>query len=145
MDKKNLIIILVVALVSVIVGGALGMFLQSAKDAPAILTAEKLQPVVKSLSSKVVPSIMAFGQVEKIDGRKITITYNKETLEVPFKDSAIIYTFNPPTTTSKTDKPGQIKVSFSEIKVGDNLSVTVKLLPEGVISGESAVILKKAK
>jgi len=144
MDKKTLTTLIIVAVCALVVGVIIGIIVQMKIYAPKEAKLQTYEYAVKSLSSKIIPSIMAYGQVEKIEGRKVTMSYNKETLEVPFKDSAVIYTFNPPTATSKTDKPTQVKVSFSEIKVGDNLSVTIKLLSDGVISGESAVILKKA-
>ena len=136
---------MVVGVVALVLGGVIGMTVQTSMFAPKEAKLQKYEGVVASLSSKVIPSIMAYGQVTKIEGRTITVSYNKEDLVVPFKDSAIIYAFNPPSAGSKTTSPTQTKVSFSEIKVGDNLSVTVKLLPDGVVSGDSAVILKKAK
>ncbi|HLD52070.1 MAG TPA: hypothetical protein VJA82_02085 [Sediminibacterium sp.] len=144
MERKNLTIIIVVAVVAVIIGLALGMNL-SPKSAVSKEQSNKFETAVKSLSSKVIPSIIAYGQVTKIENKNITLTYNNETLTIPLTQSTSIYTFVAPETGSKTTAPTQKKAAFSEIKVGDSLNITIKLLPDGTIEGQSVIILIKAK
>ena len=144
MDRKNLTIIIVVAVVAVIIGLALGMSLSktSVVNNPQ---SNKFESAVKALSSKVIPSIIAYGQVTKIENKNITLTYNKETLTIPLTQSTSIYSFVAPVAGSKTAAPTQKKSAFSEIKVGDSLNITIKLLPDGTIEGQSVIILMKAK
>ena len=144
MDRKNLTIIIVVAVVAVIIGLALGMNL-SPKSVAEKSQSTKFESAVKALSSKVIPSIIAYGQVSKIENKNITLTYNKETLTIPLTQSTSIYSFVAPATGSKTATPTQKKAAFSEIKVGDSLNITLKLLPDGTIEGQSVIILMKAK
>jgi hypothetical protein len=121
------------------------MAMQSKVDAPTIAKAVKYEATVKALSSKVVPSIIAYGQVTKIENKNITLTYNKETLTVPVMESANVYSFVPAEAGSKTTAPTQKKSTFSEIKVGDSLNITVKLSADGVLEGQSVIILVKGK
>lgn len=145
METKNLTIIIVVAVVAVIVGGVLGMGMQTAKDSSAVSAAAKLQPAVKTLSSKVIPSIIAYGQVTNIQDRNITLTYGGDSITVPVGNNSNIYSFIPPAAGSKTATPTQQKVQFGEIKKGDSLNISVKLSADGKIEGQSVIILLSAK
>jgi hypothetical protein len=144
MDRKNLTIIIVVAVIGVIIGLVLGISL-SQKGISNNSQSNKFESAVKALSSKVIPSIIAYGQVTKIENKNITLTYNKETLTIPLTQSTSIYSFVAPEAGSKATAPTQKKSSFSEIKVGDSLNITIKLLPDGTIEGQSVIILMKGK
>lgn len=145
METKNLTIIIIVAVVAIVVGGVLGMSMQSAKDASSVSMASKLQPAVKTLSSKVVPSIVAYGQVSDMQGRNITLNYGGDSITVPIAENSNVYSFVAPVAGSKTTTPTQQKVQFAEIKKGDSLNVSLKLLPDGTIQGQNVIILLSAK
>lgn len=145
MENRNLIIIIIIAVIAVVVGIVLGMSLQSKMDAPKISNGQTYETAVKSLSSKVIPSIIAYGQVSKIEGRNITLSYNNEALTIAIAENANIYSFEAPASGSKTTQPTQKKVAFAEIKKGDSLNITVKLSADGKISGQSVIILMKGK
>lgn len=139
MEKKNLITLVVVAVLALIVGGVLGMSMQAQKDAPQIQKAEKFESTIKSLSSKIVPSIMAYGQVSNINGRDLTIVYGTESLTINIKDDATIQSFVPP---SNGSAPIQQKVEINALKNGDSVNIGLELV-DGKLIGKSVVILVK--
>ena len=140
MEKKNLLLFLIGAVFFLVLGGGLWVFYQQQNTAPKEVV--KIQ-AVQTLSSKVIPSITAFGQVTKIDGKTITLTFGGDNLTVKIRDDAQIYL---PATTAK-DKNGKLVTSqqqtaqFSDIKVGNNVSVNLKLLSDGQIEGQLVIIL----
>jgi len=140
MEKKNLLLFLIGAVFFLVLGGGLGVFYQQQNTAPKEVV--KIQ-AVQTLSSKVIPSITAFGQVTKIDGKTITLTFGGDNLTVKIRDDAQIYL---PATSAK-DKNGKLVTSqqqtaqFSDIKVGNNVSVNLKLLSDGQIEGQLVIIL----
>lgn len=98
---------------------------------------QKTETLVKNLSSKTVPSMVAYGQVSAIEGRMVTLTYGGDSLTLDLPDSVAIYSF----VTGSTGQPTQEKVSFDKIKKGDNLNVTMRLTSEGDIQAQQAFIL----
>jgi len=138
MDRTSLITIVIVAVIVFIIGGGLGIAYQSQKG---VTTggAVSAQEVVKTLSSKVVPSIIAYGNVSDIQGKNITLSYGTESIIVAVTDNAQIFTF----TQSADPKvaPTQTKTDFSKIKKGDSLNISLKLLPTGELQGISVIIL----
>lgn len=145
METKNLIIVVVVAVVAIVIGGATGMMIQQQKNAPQIAQAESLMPAIKGLSSKVIPSIIAYGQVTSIEGRNISLSYNGEALTIPVKENANVYSFIQADGAKAGTAPAQQKVLFSDIKKGDSVNVSVKLFQDGRLEGQSVIILMKAK
>lgn len=142
MDRKNLIILIAVAVVFLIVGAGLGIFYQTQKAVVPPKEVPKVEAVQK-LSSKVIPSITAYGTVANISGRNITLTFGGDSLTVKIRDDALIYL---PTAYIKDSKGNPVTVpqqtaKFADIKTGDNISVNLKLLPDGQIEGAMVIIL----
>ena len=94
---------------------------------------------VNVLGSKTVPSIVAYGQVEKIEGKNITLTNMGDSITVKIKDNAQIISF-----LNRDDPIANKQANFSDIKKGDTLNITVKVLPNGSLEGETAIILMQA-
>jgi len=143
MDQKNIIILAVVGgVLCLAIGGGLGYFYQLQNGTLPPAESKKVE-AVNTLSSKVIPSITAFGQVTNISGRDITLTFGGDSLTIKIKEDAPIYL---PATATK-DKDGnsvtsaQQTAKFSDIKVGDNASVNLKLLATGQIEGQLVIIL----
>ena len=131
MEKKQLVILIIAVIVAFVIGGGLGVALQSQGT-----QATKVE-AVNSLASKVVTSMVAYGKVENIAGRNIALSNVGDNLTILMADNAQVYSF----TTPKTGSPVQQTVSFSNIKVGDNVNIAIKLLPTGKMQGASVVIL----
>lgn len=142
MDKKNLTVLVIVAILFFVVGGGLGIAYQIKKD--SLTPKEKVQvESANKLSSKVIPSITAFGEVSNITGKNITLTFGGDSLVIKIRDDAQIYL----PATNSTDKNGkavalpQRAAKFSDIKTGDSLSINLKLLPDGQIEGQMVIII----
>lgn len=142
MSKTNIIVlVIVIAVVGVIVGLGLGMMLQKQADAPKVSKFAAYETAVKALSSKAVPSIIAYGQVSNIEGRKVTLNYSGETLVVDVAQNANVYALTPAAGAKAPTAPVQRKALFTEVKKGDNLNITLKLSSDGKIEGQSVIIL----
>lgn len=134
----NKTIAIVLAVVLLVVGVAAGYLAGMAMYAPKL---QQTQSIVAKMQSKVIGSIVAFGQVAKINGRTITLVNgaNKDTLAIVMKDNASVMSM-----VSATDKgavaTSQQKASFADIKTGAFLNVSVKVMTNGQIEGQSAII-----
>jgi hypothetical protein len=138
MNKVTSIVLLVGAGILLLVFGVgLGVLYQNQQP---LSQTEKAVEAVKFLSSKTVPSIVAYGQVTKIDGRNITLFYSGDSITINMDANSQVYLF----VNDSTGKPVQKKVEFGEIKVGDNLNITLKLLVDGQLQGQSVFILSPA-
>ena len=138
--KNNLVVLIIAGVLIFLVGGGLGIvFMQRGSQQIKIETAS-------SLASKVVTSMVAYGKVENIDGKNITLSNLGDNLTISMADNAQVYSFTTPTTTDKNGKvttgtPIQQTVKFGDIKIGDNVNVAIKLLPNGQMQGSSVIIL----
>jgi hypothetical protein len=135
MDKTNLTILVVVGVIFLVVGAALGIFYQVQRDIPSLAA-------VKTLSSKVIPAIAAYGDVTKVDDRNVTLSFNGDSLTVRIKENSPVVKFA--RASVGNPNPAEQKVDFKDIKVGDSLSVSVKVLPDGQLEGVSVIILPPA-
>lgn len=147
MDQRNTIIMVIVAVIILIVGVVGGMAWQKSLSAASLQKLAQLQamePTIKSLSTKMFPSIVAYGNVTKIEGRNITLTSNAETITIPTTDNTYIYTVEAPTKPAAkgtTAAPTQQRAQFSQIKTGNNVSVAIRVLPTGGIEALSVMII----
>lgn len=132
--KKQIAILIAVGLVLLAMGVALGIFL------PKPLALENLTKIkaANNLSSKVVSSIVAYGQVESINGRDIILSNLGDNLAISISNSAKVYSF---VIKKGATAPVQQPVEFENIKVGDKVNVAVKILPSGQLEGSSVIIL----
>lgn len=143
-DVKNLIVSFILGIIMLAVGVGLGVLFVGQKVivAPSntTQTTQTMSQSVKDLSSKVV-SVSASGSVTKISGRSITLSQQGDSMVIGIKSDAKIYSFI--STSSGTNKGASTsqQVDFSSIKVGNNVSVNIKVLPSGEVEGFSVIIL----
>lgn len=138
MDRPKIILATILAIVFFLVGGGAGMLYQKQQSD----FYESLHGVanLKTLSSGVIASIAAYGQVDKIDGRNITLSYSGSSLTIPVSESASIVSVV--SSVGEIKKMGsQKQANFSDIKEGENLSINIKISADGSITGTSVVIL----
>ena len=146
MNNKILIIGISAVIGGIVLLGAgylAGISLEKEKTKSQLEKLERATSALNSLSSsKVIPSIVAFGEVTKISGRTITLTYGTENLPIRIKEDAKIYSFNTPTPGQETPLTGPIQTesTFEAIKAGDNLNISVKVSPDGELEGLSVII-----
>lgn len=138
--NKNLSTFIIIGVVTFVVGAGLGIFYQSQIDAPQLANFTAIKAVFKNLSSKAVPSILAYGQVTNIEGRNLTLSYSGDSVSIAISDSANINSF----VKDSNGVPSQQKIDFSQIKNGDTLNISVKILPNGQLEGQSVIILSSA-
>lgn len=146
MNIKNVLISLVAGILILILGVWLGMLLGGKGTMTASQTSQVAAgaALTKALSSKVIPSIAAYGQVTKIDGSNLTISYQGDSVVVSVDSNSKIYSFakQPTTTTTKkTTAPTSQQIALKDVKVGDNVSVNIKVFPTGEMQGLSVVVL----
>lgn len=137
--NKNIILIIVGALIILIIGAALGMVYQAQKGSTSLFPSSDSSAVVKTLSSKVIASIIAYGTVSDIQGKNITLSYNSDSVTIAIADTAEIYSFSQ--ASGSNTAPTQTKTEFSQIKKGDSLNITLNLLSDGQLKGTSVIIL----
>ena len=135
MDKKNLTILVISAVVIFVLGGGMGILYQAQKNGAPIQNHEQ---TIKALMSKVVPSIVAFGEVAAINGKNVSLNYSGDNLTIKVRDDALIYTL------IGTDQSAQQQVAFSAIKKGDNLSINMRVNPQGQLEGMSVIIMPQS-
>jgi len=137
LDKKQIIVLVAVAIVFLLIGLVLGMGFIS-KQGNLVK-----KEIVNSLSSKVITSVVAYGRVEKIEGRNITLSNLGNNLLITIIDSAPIYAFDTHSVTETKNKASQNQkvVAFDDIKAGNNLNVSLKILEDGRVQGLSVIIL----
>jgi len=144
MSKFTTVLIFIVIILLIIAGGFIfysyetqlsgqvGQVLQQAGGS------SQASQIVKNLSSGVIVSTLAYGQVSNISGKNVTLTSGDSSLAIPFTDSTQVYTIVPPTSGGQG---GSNQASdFSQIQVGQNLSVNIKILPDGSLQAVSAFI-----
>lgn len=141
MNKVLISLSVIGAIVVFILGGGVGVLYQNQQVAPSQKN-QTMEATIKTLSSKAVPSIVAFGQATKIDGKNITLSLNGDSITISVNDDAQIYSLAQQVATG-TGAPipqTQQKVEFKDIKTGDNLNISLKVLSDGQLKGERILI-----
>jgi len=135
MKKSVLIILFLVSWVLFAsLGTGFGIFYQQQKD---LIGEKDIQSTLKALSSKNIASVIAYGQVTKIDSRDITISYLGDSMKIFIEDGCKVYLIG-----NSAGGPSEKKeISFEEIKIGNHLNITIKIMPDGQIIGQSILIL----
>lgn len=137
----NKALLVVAALVIFVLGGGAGVFYQSQADAPQLQSVAKAEALIKNVSSGIIPSMVAYGQVSKVEGRNVTLSYAGDSLAISVKQDAPVYSF---AQAAGSTTPTQQKVDFSTIKVGNNLNIVLKMLASGDLEGQQVIILPSA-
>ncbi len=132
METKNRIISIFSGLLILIIGIVFGVLYQPRQLQNILETTTP--PAVKVLSSKTIPSITAYGLITKIDGNNITIDNQGDSMTMTVRDDAKIYAFL--ATTGKSQQ-----ITLKDLKIGDNLSVNVKITSSGQVDAYSLIVL----
>lgn len=147
MENKIAISLIVGVVVIFLIGTGAWYMLQVQPSGSACQPAVKCPEVkslnndaIKVLSSNFMLPITASGKVTKIDGKNITLGMGNESVVVKIGSSAKIYPF---VASSKDTKSGTLIVEgkFEDIKVGNNIKITVKVLSTGSLEGQIVNIL----
>lgn len=112
MQSKTIFLIIII-LVVFVCGAVAGFFYKAQQTAQG-------EETIKTLSSKFFALPSAYGTVQKISGKNITISKNGQSVELPVAEIAQIY--------SSVDSTQQTK-TFSDVKVGDKVSIISQIMP----------------
>lgn len=145
-NNKNIIVVLLIiaGIIIFVVGAGLGIFYKTRKDSPQL---EKSSATIKAVSSKLISSVLMYGQATKIDGRNITLSFGGDSAIVAVADNAQITKFVmqavPSVANPKITAQTQVqqKIALKDIKVGDTLNISIKVLPDGQLQGQTVMIL----
>lgn len=122
--------------VAFLLGGVAGVFYQTQATAGDLAKVQAARKIVQAFTSKVVPSIVAYGQVDKIEEKTITLKNGQETVAIKIGDTSPIYSLS-----ANQSVPTQTRVDFSKIKLGDSLNIAIAVSPDGQFEGTSVIIL----
>jgi len=144
-SSRSLIIILTVSgLVIFILGGIAGIIYQNQKAAgtTGLAGTQTNTPakLVDNLKSKVISSIVLFGKVEKISGRTLNISNNGDAINVAISNDARFSLVD-----SSPKAAGPKTAGFENIKVGDTVNMSAKILDSNSFLGLSVVIYPAQK
>lgn len=122
-----------------ILGGGIGIAYQEQQANPVVKQTAQL---IENLNSKVF-TVSALGTVSKISERKITLDYKNSKIEIVLPNSIEVFSIKSETNPkTKIETRNQVKASFEEIKIGDNVNVEIKISEDWqTISGQKLIIL----
>ena len=148
MSLKNILLSLVLALAMLGLGAWLGMTLGGQKTSALSQITRQVSSsstLAKSLSSKVVPSISAYGQVTNVSSNSLTVSYQEDSVIIPVASDAKIYSFIatvPPALKKGKPAPAPTSqvIALQDVKVGNTVSVSMRVLPNGQLQALSIVI-----
>ncbi len=148
-NKTKILIIGIWVIVSgailIAAGFFFGVSFQRQKISPQVAELQRIKTSFEKLSSsKIISSIVAFGEVIDINSaeRKIILSYKGENLPVLIGKDAEISFFDISFLKQGTSltSPLQRKGSFKNIKIGDNLNISLKILSDGQLEGVAVII-----
>lgn len=134
MDNTTLYFSLaIIMILSFSIGVAIGTFLQFQNNFDKLAFPST---IVKTLSSKVISTIMIYGIVENISDRNITLTNQGESMTIGINTIGKVYT-------RENDVTEEIR--FEDIKIGDTLNINASILPEGNLEGDIVYIFARGQ
>jgi hypothetical protein len=117
MDKKSIIILILIGVVIFVIGGGVGVLYKTEK------TSEQPDKNLNMLSSRVISKIVAYGEVTEINKKNITLSFMEENLTFEIKENIPIYKI---VGTEQASAFWQDS-TFNEIKEGNRLNVNLKI------------------
>jgi hypothetical protein len=143
---QKIIFVIITVIIGIIVlftGFCIGSLSNTSITNTAIVEKDaKLQTAINALSSGMVVSAVAQGNVTKISGKTLTLTSGTDSMDILIADNAQIFSFAPSGTASNAATP--TKVNFLSIKTGDQLNVNIQVSASGDIQGTSVLIIPPA-
>lgn len=138
MQKSNIILV-IVAILLFLVGGAVGflfnkqMFVSNQPLAKCPYM-QGASTIISAQDTGLIPTITAMGRFVAISGRNIILASGGKNFEIPLAENAKIYAPK----AGIASIPQQLQIS--DIKIGNALSVIVKIVPNGTLEGQSVTV-----
>ena len=135
MLKRNLIIAIIFSLIIGFGGGYILGLIQQQQISNRI----KEDSIIFK-KSKVLQNLrmQAIGDVAAISNRILTINYNGDILSIPVKADALIRRF---ILDKETNTGSPQEINFVDIKVGDKVSISIEIKPDGGLEGTEVTLL----
>lgn len=122
----------VVVLLAFVAGLIIGIIYQVQKTSPQI---EQTKNVVRGISSNVINAVIVYGLVSDVgSGRKLTLSYDGDNLDVVLQNSAKIYLY---------EGSEKREIQLQDVKVGDKANITAEISKDGEVSGNTMVIFPR--
>jgi len=140
--RRNFVILFIfIGLFLFVLGGGLGILYEAQQNGPQTGKSQtEANNLVRDLSSEVVRSIVVYGKVEAIDGKNIIVSNGGDIITIELSENIQAYS------SSRDDlgRPSQQEIQIKDIKKGDILNITSKLLPDGQLQGLSVFIAQSS-
>ncbi len=130
---QNKVLIPILAIIGGVVLLALGCYLG------IVIQIQKTPKPLDLLLLDKILSITASGLITNISERTITLTQAEESLTIPIREDAKIVAYVTPETEGAPLERKEI--NLEDIEVGNYLSVSIKILPEGQLEGVDVTVL----
>jgi hypothetical protein len=137
MQRKFLVIVLILFVLSVLIIGSLRWL-----SCKITITESNLIQLEKS---KLIDSwlVTATGNIGRISEKAITITKDKEILDIIIKDNARIFSFSQlRTDIDLTQEDKQEEISLNDLKIGDYVTVLAVVNSEGILETSNITVFK---
>jgi len=143
MQKKNLIITIVVVLILIGLSFSYGYFLKG-----KILSLQEKSKLVELEKSKLIQSwiVTVTGKIIKISERTLTLSAEEESLVILIKEDAKIISFSLPEPPAEFVEGAPLEtqekeIKFEDLKVGDKVSIIAEVKPGGELEGTNVSVL----
>lgn len=132
--NKTVLVASVVGLVFLVAGVFAGFLLEKNITEKDI---EKANTTIKAFGSKLIPYVTAFGKIQSISGKDLTLNYNGDTVVIKIKDDAKVSIIE----TGDDNNTIQKEALFEDLKVGDSVSVNISISSDNAIEGSRVLIV----
>ena len=145
----KIVLSIVIGLVILAVGVSLGFFYEKTTQPPVNYQgADNMASIIKTLSSRTISVMSAYGQVTNIEGNNITLSYRGDSMTIGMAQDSGVYSSldnnaQNKAATSTTEFSTQ-KGTLSDIKKGDTVILKFIMLPTGQLEGSSITIFPQA-
>lgn len=131
MNKKMLAFLIIAGVVIFVLGLTAGILYAVVMNQKTV----KFQPAVSVLTTKVMQTAVAYGKVERIEGSSLTLSSMGDSATIKAKDDAQVFYAS-----GGTPQP----MKFSDIGVGDMVTMSFNLDPSGKIEADKIFIFTRA-
>lgn len=132
--QKNIYLLIIAGIIIFIFGAGVGVSYQLQGGFSA-----KKETAFKTLSSKVVQSVVSYGEITKISDRNLNLSFAGDTITVYIKESAPIVSFVGQA--AGANQQAQKNIEFKDIKVGDYANIVLKVMPDAGLEAQTVMIV----
>ena len=140
-NNKLAILLAVVALSAFLIGGGLGVLYEIRLN-PEVKKVADLAPTVDVLSSKVMQTVVTVGSVKSVSSDHIVLASNGDTTTIAITPATKFYGY---AGQQSAGAPVANAVTINDLKAGQYVSATLKILPGGTLQCDAIYIIIPTK